>query len=257
MVDKSDGQPPVVTLKYAKGDMIIKEGDYGISLYRILKGEVLLYTAHGEKEVPVALLGAGEVFGEIALLDKGLETFSCSARAIKDSELEAWHRQRFLKEYELMPPVFQYIVRQPLRRLAQTRKLIVRQCIQKAIVEAKEKSKQSWSTQQRRHYRKEVDSKALYYPVGTDNVRLIGQVRDISRQGIGMEVGPSEQLAWRHEIDDKFFVQVNLPNGQNVSFTARVVAKASGSKPGYSFLGMFITDISYENQKQLGFFLMP
>jgi hypothetical protein len=29
--------PPVVHLSYSKGDLIIKEGDYGISIYKILE----------------------------------------------------------------------------------------------------------------------------------------------------------------------------------------------------------------------------
>ncbi|MEW5723548.1 MAG: cyclic nucleotide-binding domain-containing protein [Thermodesulfobacteriota bacterium] len=258
MTSQSDSLPPVVTLKFKKGDLIVKQGDYGISLYRILKGEVLLFTQYGRKEVPVALLGPGEVFGEIAMLDKGTEPYSASARANQDAEIEAWHRLWFLKEYEKMPPIFQFIVRQPLRRLARTRKLIAKLSAKKAVVQTKQKDKIKWSSQQRLHYRKEVDARCLYRPVDApSNVKLLGRVRDVSQQGLGMEVGESEMRSYSHEVDDKFYLEVTLPNEQVVAFTAKIVSTGPGTRPGGRFLGLFITDISYENQKQLGFYLMP
>ena len=35
--------PPVVHLSYSKGELIIKEGDYGISIYKIFKGHVRIF----------------------------------------------------------------------------------------------------------------------------------------------------------------------------------------------------------------------
>ena len=43
--------PPVVHLKYAKGELIVKEGDYGVSIYRVVKGKALVYHEAGDMEV--------------------------------------------------------------------------------------------------------------------------------------------------------------------------------------------------------------
>ena len=92
--------PPIVNLKYKKGELVIKEGDYGISVYKIVKGAVQTFTHSGDKEVPLALLAPGEVIGEMAFLSKHAEPRSASARAIQDSELEVWHSDLLSKEYK-------------------------------------------------------------------------------------------------------------------------------------------------------------
>jgi CRP/FNR family transcriptional regulator, cyclic AMP receptor protein len=52
-------------IEYTRGDMIIKEGDLGTSMYIIVNGEVDVIV--GEKKVTT--LGEKELFGELAALD--------------------------------------------------------------------------------------------------------------------------------------------------------------------------------------------
>ena len=61
---------PVITLRYRQGDLIIKEGDYGISIYRIIKGRVSILEESSGDEILLATLGPGELFGEIAILNR-------------------------------------------------------------------------------------------------------------------------------------------------------------------------------------------
>lgn len=55
---------------YPANTILISEGDYTDSLYVVLEGEVKVYASdqHG-KEVILNILGPGEYFGELALLD--------------------------------------------------------------------------------------------------------------------------------------------------------------------------------------------
>ena len=87
--------PPIVKLKYRKGELIIKEGDYGISIYKIVTGKVQILTHSADMEIALALLGPGEIFGEMAFLSKDTEVRSASAKAEQDSELEVWHPDYF------------------------------------------------------------------------------------------------------------------------------------------------------------------
>ena len=55
----------VVPRQYSPGEAIVTEGDQAVAFYIITKGKVEV--RKGEK--PVNTLGAGESFGEMALLD--------------------------------------------------------------------------------------------------------------------------------------------------------------------------------------------
>ena len=107
---------PIIRLHYKKGELIMKEGDYGISIYKVIKGHVRVFKDHGDMEITLATLGPGEVFGEMAFLNKMVETRSASVRAVDSVELEVWHPSRLTKEYEQMSPILKYIVNQTLNR---------------------------------------------------------------------------------------------------------------------------------------------
>lgn len=81
--------------RYTAGQMLFKKGDPGTSLMAILAGRVKISTlsADGE-EVVLNILGPGQVFGEIALLDGKART--ADATAIETSELVALDRGDFL-----------------------------------------------------------------------------------------------------------------------------------------------------------------
>lgn len=71
---------------YAANEYIFYQGDPGIGLYIIIKGEVLItQTVEGQERFDITLLGRGDFFGEVALLDE--ETRTASAIAMKESQL--------------------------------------------------------------------------------------------------------------------------------------------------------------------------
>lgn len=56
-------------MTFPEGIVILKEGEVNLDMYKILKGNVELYTGYGTKdEVLIGLLGPGACFGEFGLL---------------------------------------------------------------------------------------------------------------------------------------------------------------------------------------------
>jgi CRP/FNR family cyclic AMP-dependent transcriptional regulator len=116
--------PPIVYLSYAKGELIIKEGDYGISIYKILKGSVRIFRQEGQRKITLATLGRGEVFGEMTFFNFLLEPRSASVEAIDDVQVEVWHPAMLAGEYKKIPPALRYVVRHTLNRLLELNKLV-------------------------------------------------------------------------------------------------------------------------------------
>lgn len=71
-----------------RGQLIFDEGDPGDTVYLILDGKIKIVrtTADGRENL-LAVLGPGEVFGELSLFDPGPRT--ASARALEDTALAA------------------------------------------------------------------------------------------------------------------------------------------------------------------------
>ncbi|XP_064364220.1 cGMP-dependent protein kinase 1-like [Dromaius novaehollandiae] len=65
---------------FAPGHVIIREGDEGQSFYIILRGEVRVSRRVDGAEKVIRVLGAGEHFGEISLLQNIRRTASCQAQ---------------------------------------------------------------------------------------------------------------------------------------------------------------------------------
>lgn len=58
------------TQQFVKGQTILQEGSEGDRTYKILAGEVLICKQNSAADlVPIAKLGAGEIFGEMYLFD--------------------------------------------------------------------------------------------------------------------------------------------------------------------------------------------
>ena len=83
-------------------DVLCRKGDPGNQLYGILSGS-LKVTATGTdgKEVMFGLMGAGEIIGEIALLDG--EERSATVTAVEGAELLTLHRRELIPFLESHP----------------------------------------------------------------------------------------------------------------------------------------------------------
>ena len=91
---------------YPQGKPIFYQGDLGQALYLVASGKVRLFRTHlGGQERTLALLGPGELFGEMSLLDEGER--SASAVAVEDTELLALFREDYLALIRRLPLVAQ------------------------------------------------------------------------------------------------------------------------------------------------------
>jgi len=89
---------------YGKGEIIFHEGDVGTALFIIRKGSVVIRLSHEDgKEVVLGMLGRGEVFGELALLDG--DPRSADAVAREDAQLLVLPRAEFLRFVTNKPQV--------------------------------------------------------------------------------------------------------------------------------------------------------
>ena len=153
--------PPVVHLSYAKGELIIKEGDYGISIYKIHKGHVRIFKKSNDTIILLATLRRGEVFGEMTFFNFLLEPRSASVEAIDDVELEAWHPVRLAEEYKNMPAILRYIIQQSLHRLLRMNRVIDELTVKKKRVK-EEQSAAEKRDNKRRYFRKDCDKECSY-----------------------------------------------------------------------------------------------
>lgn len=72
--------------KLEPGQLIFREGQEGRHAYRILTGRVLIFLEKDGREIPLAELSPGEIFGEMAIMQD--RPRSASARAIDATEVE-------------------------------------------------------------------------------------------------------------------------------------------------------------------------
>ena len=75
------------TVTFSAGDVIFRQGYPGDHAYIIQSGEVEIYNEENDgSEKQLAILGSGEMFGEIAVMDDAPR--SASARAHTDCVLQ-------------------------------------------------------------------------------------------------------------------------------------------------------------------------
>lgn len=252
-----EARPHASVLKYRKGEQIIKQGDYGISIYIILKGKVEIFRESEEKEVPLAVLGPGGTIGEMTFLNRRVEVRSASARALEASELEVWHPSLLAKKYEEVPPVLKIMIDQALGRLKKMNKLMDR--LNLSLVEAQETTELKVPrSESRSFYRKAVDVDCFYAPTKPVNGfqgSLSGRIKNISMTGLRMEI-PSKNLSFApHGIGDSFQIDMVLPNQQPLKATGKVVSVSKEN--GRIILGMSFFDLQEHYRKTLWFFMLP
>jgi hypothetical protein len=247
-------------LKYLKGEQIIKQGDYGISIYKILSGKVQVFRKSEGVVIPLATLGAGSIIGEMAFLGGSEEVRSASAGALEDTELEVWHPREIAKKYEQTSPVIKAIIDQALSRLRRINRFMDKLAV-KSTNETRENSLQGsgvWKSK-REFYRKKVYIPCRYAPVSRPKgfPFLRGNITDVSMGGMGLQVSVKNESVIAHGVGESFHIDTVLPNGRDLTLTAQIVSvKKTQSKLR---LGMQFKNLPdyQEAKKTLWFFLMP
>ncbi len=89
---------------YAKGTVIINEGDAGSSMFLVMHGKVKVYVSDASgKEYILAILGPGEYVGELALLDD--EPRTASVETEDQSTFLVIQKDDFLSLLHDHPPI--------------------------------------------------------------------------------------------------------------------------------------------------------
>lgn len=248
--------PPIITLNFSKGDLIIKEGDYGISIYKILEGRVLIFKHSGETKLPLAELDTGEVFGEMSFFNFLYETRSASAQALEDLKLEVWHPVRLHEEYEHMPSMLIYLSRQLLSRVIRMNRVIDELNTKKRRRD--EEAKKPEPLGKREYYRKSCDLpchyRALEHPPET---ALDGVIKDINPLGAGLEVPMTNALYGRHHPGSEIEMKFSLPPGTAVIVRAKIQSVRDSTESNQMLMGVRFSNLSHHARKRLGFFSMP
>jgi CRP-like cAMP-binding protein len=253
VIFEKDETPPIVNLQFEKGDLIIKEGDYGLSIYKILKGEVKIFRESGGVEVPLATLGPGEIFGEMTFLTRLLQPRAASARALVATELEVWHPARLSQEYEQMPSILKYIISQSLDRLKRMNQLANELTLKKQ----REGLQKEPEGSRRKFYRKKIDEDCTYRPVASPpGVILRGRITNASREGIGMVVRAKNLVGISHRPGEEFELSFTLPNGNKIQALGKIKWTRKDAGGRQVRLGLNFVELKGEARKNLGFFLM-
>jgi CRP-like cAMP-binding protein len=256
----TDGKERISTtyhLRYKKGDQIFKQNDFGISIYKIVSGKVLIFRECEDVDVPIAILGKGSIIGEMIFFLKATEVRSASARALEDSELDVTHPMELFKEYEMSAPILKLMARQALHRLTRMNRFIDRLIVNEQEKPENLRSNSLWKSD-RRFYRKKVELECTYISkprlTGFD-APLKGTIKNISMTGLGLEIDPRNESVIPHEIGEVFQLETVLPNAKELNLICTLVRSSKGR--GYISLGMTYLDLSDEARKILGFFLLP
>jgi CRP/FNR family transcriptional regulator, cyclic AMP receptor protein len=86
---------------FAPGEIVFREGEPGLGLYVIYRGEIEISTSGRDGKGRVARIGPGEVFGEVSFLDGSGRSASASART--RTELIGFYRTELLQLLEREP----------------------------------------------------------------------------------------------------------------------------------------------------------
>jgi EAL domain-containing protein (putative c-di-GMP-specific phosphodiesterase class I) len=101
--------------KFKKGDLIFRTHDEGDCAFIIDSGRVQIFSESFGTEVPVSILGPGEIFGEMAILDHSPR--SASARALEDVQVSTVSRHQFEQRMDTADPIVRLLVSILLKRM--------------------------------------------------------------------------------------------------------------------------------------------
>lgn len=109
--------------RYRRGQVVFYQGDPGDALYLILSGQVKVsVTSRQGEEAILAVLGAGECFGELALLDD--QPRSATIETTQPTEAFIFYRPDFYRFLRQAPDVAIALLRVLAARLRATDKVV-------------------------------------------------------------------------------------------------------------------------------------
>lgn len=106
--------------KLKRGDPLFKEGEAVTTVFMIQSGRLALTTERGGKPVEIATLGAGQVYGEHALIMNGRTEFA--GVALQETKILEVPLELMKQQFEKCPPGMKLVVKSIAEELRQGRK---------------------------------------------------------------------------------------------------------------------------------------
>jgi CRP-like cAMP-binding protein len=110
------------TFRFTAGETILSEGETGHSAYLITVGSVEVILGKGDAAKRVGMLNAGEMFGEMSLIDPGPR--SATVKAVTDTECVVSTYPEFVASIQKDPEKAIEFMRVLVRRLRQINELV-------------------------------------------------------------------------------------------------------------------------------------
>lgn len=120
---KRHDSPILERRSIAKGQVVIKEGDFGHQAYLIQSGEMVVYLVSEDQEIEVARLGPGEIVGEMALVFDGPRT--ANVKAATEANLIVISRTMFEEKIRDSDPTIRAIVNMLSRRIVDANNVLL------------------------------------------------------------------------------------------------------------------------------------
>ena len=109
----------LIERRIPKGHTIVEEGLSGDYMYVLADGQVKVTKLSGDgREKILELLGPGDFFGEMSLLDNAVR--SASVKSMTETRILALSRNDFLKELRHNPDLAMAVIQELTRRLRET-----------------------------------------------------------------------------------------------------------------------------------------
>ena len=110
------------TATFKAGEQILSEGESGDTAYLIKTGSVEVFVGKGSTARSVAQLGAGEIFGEIGLIDPGPR--SATVMAVGDTECVVTTYDELMVSFKEHPELAVEFMKTFARRLRHMNELV-------------------------------------------------------------------------------------------------------------------------------------
>jgi CRP-like cAMP-binding protein len=91
----------VLSKKYQDAEYVFRQGEPGDCMYIVVAGEVEVVRRRENHDFVLAMLGPGEFFGEMALIEGGKR--NAGVRAVNEAEVITLDRGNFLKQVQEDP----------------------------------------------------------------------------------------------------------------------------------------------------------
>jgi hypothetical protein len=270
IADTGHEVPAKRTLQYKPGDLIIKEGDFGTALYRIVSGTVDIFKElHGD-DILLYELGPGDVFGEMVFIDGGQAPRTASAMAKDAVELEAWHYLTLRHEHQAMSPLIRLIALDMVKKLVKISSVHDRLRIEKHPKQHKHPEADTAEVRLTVHEPSSTFKLAGGESVGNvweglveyrlpDNpapALLHATGVDIDEEGIRFDVSLANMNHGGHEPGSRIEMAIHLAGDAPVHVRGEIVSISRGSLIGHTALRVRFRNVSAEAHQRIAALLI-